>query len=166
MSNKIGVFVDLISLFGSVKVAYNGRKINYEEYLEKIKEHGTIYRANAYGAFIGEESASFITCLENIGYEPKYVKATIYEDKPNIKRTDRTMDIVVDIMKIMERIDTVVIGSLNLQLIPFINFLRERGIKVILFACNVKRELKIAANEYWLIDDSVLEIGYKEAEIV
>ncbi len=156
-TERVGVFVDLISLFGSVKVAYNGRKINYEEYLKKIETLGSIYRANAYGAYIGEESASFITCLENMGYEPKYVKARIFEDKPNIKHTDRTMDIVVDILRIVDRVDTVVIGSLNLQLIPFINYLREKGIKVIIFACNVKRELRMAANDYWLINDSVLE---------
>ncbi len=159
---KIGVFVDLISLFGSIKASYDGRKIDYKKYLEIIENEGEIYRAYAYGAFVNDEANGFINCLQSIGFETKYVKAIYFDDKPDIKKTDRTMDMIVDVLRIIDRIDTVVIGTLNVKMIPFILYLKERGIKTILFSCNVKKELRNSFDLYYHINESILEPYFEE----
>lgn len=167
MVEKVLVVVDVINLFGSVKATFDGRKIDYEKYLLKIeKEEGDIYRAFAYGAFVSDEANGFINCLHNVGFEPKYIKAIYYNDKPDVKRTNRTMDMVVDILTFMDRIDTVVIGTLDNDLIPFIYYLKSKGVKVILYSCNVRRELREACDNFWFIDEDVLETKEVEKEVV
>lgn len=157
MSERIGIFVDVINLFGAVKSVHNNRKIDYGKYYDRVEDEGDVIRAFAYGAFVADETNGFIECLHRVRFEPRYVKAEIYNDQPDVRRTDRTMDMISDIAQIMDRLDTVVLGTLNINMIPVIHLLKAKGIKVILYSCNVKRELKESVNEYWFINESVLE---------
>lgn len=158
-NEKIGVFVDLISLFSATKSFHNGKKIDYARFLDSIKKYGIIYRANAYGAYKNDEANGFIACLTNIGFDVNYVKATYVDEQLNVKKTDRSMDMVIDILRLIDRLDIVIISSLNTNLIPFIKYLKEKGVKVIIYACNVKKELRESANEYWIINEDVLEVS-------
>lgn len=166
MVDRVLVVVDVVNLFGVVKANFDGRKIDYEKYLLKVeKEEGDIYRAFAYGAYVSDEANGFINCLHNVGFEPKYIKAIYYNDKPDVKRTNRTMDIVVDILTFLDRIDTVVIGTLDNDLIPFIYYIKNKGVKVVLYSCNVRRDLREACDEFWHIDEEVLEAIRSEVSV-
>lgn len=157
-SRNVGVFVDIISQFNSVNMLYRGRKLDYEKYLTKSTEQGCIYRAFGYGAQITNEAHAFITCLRTLGYEPKYVQARQFGERSEIRRTDRTMDLVTDIIRILEKLDVVIIGTSNPMIVPIIEFIKERGIKVIVFSCNIPRELKESADLWWEITEDYLEI--------
>ncbi len=156
-ANKIGVFVDLISQFTRVSNFFPGEKIDYDEYLRRVEEVGPIVKSNAYGAAVGDEANAFIKCLEDKGFDVKYVNARVFNGKPIIKYTDRTVDIIVDIIKMIDRIDMVVIGSSNINITPFLHYLKEKGIIVVLFACNIPKEMKVACDEYWDITEHELE---------
>lgn len=157
MAERMFVFVDVINLFGAVKSVHNGRKIDYEKYYDRIEDEGDVIGAFAYGAYVADETNGFIECLQRARFRPNYVKAEIFNDQPDVRRTDRTKDMICDIAQIMDRADTIVLGTLNINMIPVIDLLKARGIKVILYSCNVKRELKEAADEYWFINETVLE---------
>lgn len=157
INNKIGVFVDLVSQFSRVADYFPGEKIDYDEYLRRVEDLGPITKAIAYGASVGDEANSFIKCLEDKGFDVKYVNARVFNGKSIIKYTDRSTDIIVDIIKMMDRIDTVVIGSSNINITPFLIYLKEKGITVIIFACNVPKDMRNACDEYWDITEHYLE---------
>ncbi len=163
---RIALFVDLIGQFYNVSLIFKKQKLNYKAYLDKLTEEGNVYKAIAYGASIGNEADTFIKCLRSNGYETKYVPARKYNGKPIIKYTDRTMDIAIDIIRMMDRLDIVVIGSCNINLVPLLSFLKEKGIKVIIFACHIPVELKIVCDEWWEVTENLLEIKefYNEEE--
>jgi uncharacterized LabA/DUF88 family protein len=157
-NKKAALFIDLISLYHNINIIFPRQKLDYKAYLDRLKEETDIYRAVAYGASIGSEADKFITCLKLNGYEVKYVSAIKINGKSVIKYTDRTMDIALDIIRMIDRIDVVIIGSCNINLVPLFIFLKEKGIKVVVFSCNIPRELKVAADEYWEISEDLLEI--------
>jgi uncharacterized LabA/DUF88 family protein len=162
---KTAVFVDLISLFYNINYVYPQQKLDYKIYLDKLRERHNIYRAIAYGASVANEAQNFIRCLRGDGYETKYVPARKFNSKAVIKYTDRTMDIAMDIIRMIDRIDIVVIGSCNPNLIPLFVYLKEKGIRVIIVACNIPRELKNHCDEWLEITDDLLEIRNDEEEL-
>jgi uncharacterized LabA/DUF88 family protein len=163
-NKKTALFVDLISIFHNVNTVFPRQKLDYKAYLDRLKSECEIYRAVAYGAYIGNEATKFINALKYNGYEVKYIPATTFSGKPVIKYTDRSMDIALDIIRMIDRIDVVIIGSCNLNLKPLYIFLKEKGIKVVIFACNISTELKNAVDEWWEIDEELLEVK-NEVEI-
>lgn len=76
---------------------------------------------------------------------------------PSVQQTDRTMDMVIDILRSIDRLEIVVIGSSNPRIIPIVNYLKEKGIRVIIFSCNIPRHLRNAADVWWEISDRFLE---------
>jgi uncharacterized LabA/DUF88 family protein len=162
---RTAVFVDLISIFYNINYVYPQQKLDYKIYLDKLKEKYSIYRAIAYGASVGNEAQNFIRCLRGNGYETKYVLARKFNSKAIIKYTDRTMDIAMDIIRMIDRIDIVVVGSCNPNLIPLFTYLKEKGIKVVVNACNIPRELKNSCDEWYEITDDLLEIRNDEEEL-
>jgi uncharacterized LabA/DUF88 family protein len=163
-SKRVALFVDLISQFHNVNTVYSRQKIDYRLYLDRLKEEGNVTRAIAYGAAIGNEANPFIHCLRENGYEVKYVVARKFNGRPIIKYTDRTMDIVIDIIRMLDRLDVVVIGSCNVNLAPLINYLKEKGIIVLVYACNIPKELRLICDEFWEISEDVFEIKNNEEE--
>jgi len=159
---RTAVFVDIISLFYNINYVYPQQKLDYKNYLDKLREKYNIYRAIAYGASISNEAQDFIRCLRGNGFETKYVPARKFNSKAVIKYTDRTMDIAMDILRMIDRIDVVVIGSNNINFIPLFNYLKEKGIKVVVNACNISRELKNNCDEWYEITDDLLEIRNDE----
>jgi uncharacterized LabA/DUF88 family protein len=157
-NKRTAVFVDLISIFYNVNFAYPHRKLNYKAYLDRLKGRYNICRAIAYGASVGNEAQNFIRCLKGNGYETKYVLARKFNSIAIIKYTDRTMDIAMDIMRMEDRIDIAVIGSCNPNLIPLYVYLKEKGIKIITYACNIPRNIKDSCDEWWEITEDLLEI--------
>jgi uncharacterized LabA/DUF88 family protein len=158
-NKRIAVFVDTINLFHNINTIYTGRKLNYRFYLDKLREEeGNIFRATAYGAAVGDEAKNFITSLRSNGFETKYVSAKRFDNNPIIKYTDRTIDIIIDIIRMMDRLDVVIIGSNNTNISPFLFYLREIGIRVVIFACNIPKELKLVCDEWIEILEDTLKV--------
>lgn len=156
-NKRAALFIDVISQYYSIGTVFPGQKLNYKAYLDKIGKETDVNRAVAYGACINNEAQNFIQYLINSRYEVKYVPARKVNNRPIIKYTDRSMDIALDIIRMLDRLDVVVIGSCNLNLLPLFAFLKEKGIKVIVFACNIPREIKNVADEWIEITEDLLE---------
>lgn len=76
---------------------------------------------------------------------------------PSVQQTDRTMDMITDILRLSNKSEVIVIGSSNSKLVPFIRYLKEIGIKVIIFSCGIPRDLKNEADIWWEINEDFLE---------
>lgn len=156
-AKSVGVFVDVSNQFYEVLVAHKGNKIAYNEYLKKAIGADSLYRAFAYGAFLGGEATGFIACLKAYGYEPRYKQARIVEGRPNIRETDLNIHIAVDVARLIDRLDVVILGSSNPDLAPLIQFIKERGVKCIVMACQIPSELRDVADECVEITTDLLE---------
>lgn len=147
--NRVGVFVDCNNLYSTLGSEH---KVDYSKYLEQAVGGGSLVRAFAYGAQIKTEAKPFIAYLKHIGFTPKYLPATIIDSVSDIERTHLNMIIAMDVIRLLNRMDTVVIGSNQLNLIPLCYYLQEQGLKVVVFASKIKDDLR-------LIVDDVIEIS-------
>lgn len=76
---------------------------------------------------------------------------------PSVQQTDRMMDMITDILRLVDKLETVVIGTSNPRIIPFVRYLKEEGVKVIVFACGIPRSLKDESDQWWEITENFLE---------
>lgn len=152
-----GIFVDVSNQFSTVASVHRGAKINYKGYLDSALRGRSLYRAFAYGVQLNTEANEFIFSLREIGFEPKYRIARKIDGRPSIKRTDRNMPLAMDVMRHLHKLDIVVIGSNDPDLVPLVAYIKERGIKVVIFACRVGSELRDVADEVIEVDNTVLE---------
>lgn len=158
MPKEVGVFVNVSNQYYTVNNLFRGGKIDYVKYLARaLNENEQLYRAFAYGVQMEREANGFITCLNQIGFEPNYKTARLIDGKPSIRNTDRNMDMAMDIIRCLEKLDVVVIGSNDPNLIPLVKFIRERGKKVVILSCCIGRELREAANSCIEIKEELLE---------
>lgn len=151
------VSVDITNQYYAAAHNHPGAKIDYEKYLAEATKGYNLYRAFAYGVQMNDEAHGFITALRTIGYEPKYRQAVVLRDRPDIRNTDRNMLLAMDVWRVIDRIDVVVIGSNDPDLAPLVNRIKELGIQVIVFSCGISRELKDAADRFIEIGSTIME---------
>ena len=149
--SKVGLFVDIEDQFFRVNKKWPDRKLNYEAYYQKAKEFGEVTRAIAYGTEIGENSNNFISCLHHIGFEPRFK----FVEKG--EWFNWAVGITVDIIRLIDNFDIVVIGATCRDLTPLVKYLKETQVKTIIFSCGVNRELKLASDEAYEITEDMLE---------
>ena len=141
MSKRIGIFLDVSNLYYSVYRRYKC-KLNYVQYYKYVAELGDIVQAIAYGSQRDNEAANFITCLEKIGFEPRYKTPKIINDKDKVKiKANWDVGIVVDIIQMVDRLDLVIMGTADGDFAPLIAYLKTKGVNVIVLACQISHEL-------------------------
>lgn len=147
---NIGLFVDTFDLYRHVRHVFDG-KINYESYHAKVAELGKVVKCLAYGM---QSEGGFISCLRILGFETRFKNPRIIRE---IKFCDWNVQIAMDIVRLIDELDTVIFGSCSLGLIPLIKWLKEKDVKVIIFATDVPKSLRNLADEVIEIDESLLE---------
>lgn len=138
----VGVFADINNLYFHVGKKFN-RKLDYQKLLTRLVGQNTLHRAMAYGT--QTDAKRFIAYLRHINFEPKF------ED------CDPYIDIILDIVRQIDKLDVVYICSNNTALLPLLSFIRDKGVKVIIVCANVNYPLRNAADNWIEIDDSLLE---------
>lgn len=81
----------------------------------------------------------------------------VLKSKMEIAKADWDVGIAVDIMRIINRVDILVLGSADGDLAPVIEWAKEQQCKTIVCACNISRELREVADEIFEIDEFFLE---------
>lgn len=128
---RLGIFVNVTNQFGTLTNNFRkGHRVNYEGYLAHFSEGFDRIIAIAYGTQVAEEANAFILALRHMGYTPKFAQATLV-GRQDIVHPSRNVEMTLDILQVYERLDVIVVGSNDPELIPLINFLKMRGIKVI-----------------------------------
>lgn len=150
---KTAVFVDVSNVYYCINKKFPGRKLDYERYLASVSDGHEILRAYAYGSQINEEAHGFITCLKKIGYQPNFKSLGT-----STRRVCWDAAICVDTMKLLDRLERVVIGSASPDIVPLVSWLKDRGVQVEVVACGINKDLKAAASSFVEIDDSWLEV--------
>jgi uncharacterized LabA/DUF88 family protein len=128
------------------------RSIRFETYYTEAKKQkvypNEIFR-NMKKVFRLNEDDNVFNYLKTKNPEPATV-SSVYQ-------TDINLEMAIDVMRVIHKLDTVVIGSSNPALTPLISFIKERGCKVIVFSCDIPVCLRKEASIWWNINDSYLE---------
>jgi uncharacterized protein (TIGR00288 family) len=153
MSSRVSVFVDVGNQFYCINKKWPGRKLNYEKYLEKTKTFGTLGRAFAYGTQVDDTAAKFITALHHLGFEPQYKQV-----EKNVWYS-WNVGMAMDIVRLVtnNKTDTIIIGNSDRSLSPVISWAKEKGVRVIVIACGINKELKLSCDRWVEIDEAMLE---------
>jgi uncharacterized LabA/DUF88 family protein len=158
MAKSIGVFVDIARQFHSVSQVNKNARINYERYLQKAIGDQELHRAVAYGVQIENEAQPFISALRNLGYEAKYRQARYIDNKPSIRHTNWNIGLTMDVVRNIKFLNIVIIGSNDPELVPLIEWIKEQGVKVMIYSSSIHRDLRAVSDVCKEIETDVLDI--------
>lgn len=157
----IGIFADVSNLYYCTGKRFPGRKLNYAKLKEVALGEDVLYRAFAYGLQLKDEATKFITCLKHFGFEPKYKtpRTFIKNENLEVRRTSWNVGITLDISRILtnNKLDVVVICSADSELVELVEYIKERGVKCVVIACGISKELKEIADQWIEITEDFLE---------
>ncbi len=159
--NNTAVFADVSNLYYCIGRKYDGRKLDYERLFNKIKDFGTVQRAFAYGTQISQEATTFIACLRKLGWTTKYkqpkMSETPGEERKVVRKADWDVGIAMDAVRMADKVDTIILCSSDPDLVPLVEWVKDQGIRCIVMACGISRELKEIADQHFEIEDNLLE---------
>lgn len=122
---RVGVFVDVQNLYYSARNIYNSR-VNFAEILKAAVGDRKLIRALAYviEANMPEEK-SFFEALDKAGFEVKSKELqTFYGGH---QKGDWDVGIAMDIVKMMHKLDVVVLCSGDGDFVPLLEYLQMSG---------------------------------------
>ena len=157
---RIGVFIDVGNQFYCINKKWEGRKLNYETYKVKATEYGNIVRSFAYGTQVDEAASKFISCLHHLGFESRY------KSVEKNKWYSWDVGISIDMVRLSEKIDIAIIGNSNKSIVPALLYLKEKGIRVIVMACGISKEVKEACDQWIEINEDMLEAVESEEVLI
>ena len=159
---NLGIFIDLSNLYYSVCKKWEGMRIDYEKYTYRImndfhfNDRLEIKRAIAYGTETKYAATQFKGYLKAIGYEPKYKQSKLIDAFGEQKRSFWEVGLTVEILSIAPKLDGIIIGSNNQDLIPLLEKLHHNGIRVGILACGIPKILKSYCDEWLEISEEML----------
>ena len=122
---RVGVFVDVQNLYYSARNIYNAR-VNFNEVLKAAVAGRKLIRAIAYvvQADMPEEH-TFFEALEKAGFEVKRKELQTYAG--GNQKADWDVGIAMDIIKLMNKLDVVVLASGDGDFKPLLEYLQMTG---------------------------------------
>ena len=155
----VAAFCDVSNLYYCVNKKYEGRKLDYKKYWTEVEKYGKIISAFAYGTEFNEDSIKFFDCLSFLGFKirSKQAEQVIIDGKPTLKRAKWDIAISMDIVRVVNKVHTVVIGSANPDLVHLVDWIKEKGAECIVLACGISKELKNSCDKYIEIKEALLE---------
>jgi uncharacterized LabA/DUF88 family protein len=154
----IALFVDSQNLYYSARMGY-AAKVNYEKLLRLIT--GTRHLVKAYAYIVQPPEGDvkpFATSLERIGY---LVKTKDVRTRANgSAKANWDMSIALDILGILDRVDTIVLASGDGDFVPLIDFIKGKNKRVEIFAFpdNTAYDLKEKADRFEPLGENVILI--------
>ena len=142
---RSAILVDIANTYISLQRAY-GKRLNYDKLMSNFSN---VIFAYAYGTIVNDSSIKFFDALRHLGYELKTVRAN--------KNVDFNVSIAIDVIKISERIDQVIICSSNSQLAPLLEWLNDKGIKITILGCHIPSILRNLSTNFIEITEEYLE---------
>ncbi|HIE06086.1 MAG TPA: NYN domain-containing protein [bacterium (Candidatus Stahlbacteria)] len=153
---RIAVFVDSQNLYYSVKAIYRG-KVDYNKLLYKIRRDRILVKAISYVVHPPEgDIRPFVSSLEKIGYEVRLKEIRIRGD--GSAKANWDMGIALDILEILDKVDTVVLVSGDGDFVPLLTYIRDQGktVEVFSFEASTAYDLRESADRYESLDETII----------
>ncbi|MBU6447267.1 NYN domain-containing protein [Patescibacteria group bacterium] len=153
-SQRVGVFVDVQNLYYSARNIYNSR-VNFNEILKAAVGDRHLMRAIAYviKADMPEEH-TFFEALDKAGFEVKSKELqTFYGGN---QKGDWDVGIAVDAIKMMNKLDVVVLCGGDGDFVPLLEYLKMSGVlaEVCAFGKSTSGKLKDVADNFIDLDQN------------
>jgi hypothetical protein len=148
----VGVFVDTSNLYYCINKKWEGRKLDYEKYLEHILllEQGEVSTLQAFGLQLNKSAKSFITNLKFLNFD------TFFTELPEKTNVYFQWDAGITARIISSKVDTVILGSTSRNLVPAIEVMRSIGLRIVIFAAGIPRTINDVASRCVEIPESCL----------
>ena len=127
---------------------YEGRRIDYSRLKKEWCEPDD--EVIAYGAIPTEEAFTFRDALRNYGYRVKFRALG-----KGMKFYNPVIDIVLESVNRSQKVNSIVIGTSNQELIPIVTWLKARSIVVGIWGCGINFELQKIADYYREIKEEI-----------
>jgi len=166
--SRIGIFIDTADLYHRSLRTLEG-KISYSDLMERIREMGEVKVAIAYGMRTETDSNKFTYCLYALGFKTLFKKPHITTIGSKVfKQCDWNVQIAIDVLKSLEEVDIIIIGSTSGALIPLLRRLIELGWKdkVKVLGINASDVIKkiVGVDNVIELDDNFIEGEFDEVD--
>lgn len=122
---RVGVFIDVQNLYYSARNIYNAR-VNFNEVLKVAVAGRKLIRAIAYVVEANmPEEHTFFEALDKTGFEVKRKELQTYPG--GHQKGDWDVGIAMDIIKMMNKLDVVVLASGDGDFVPLLEYLQMTG---------------------------------------
>lgn len=147
-NQRVGVLIDVQNLYHSAKHLYNAR-VNFKEVLREAVAGRLLIRALAYvvSTEAGDERP-FFEALVRTGIETKSKDLQIYAG--GLKKGDWDVGLTVDAVRLAPSLDVVVLISGDGDFVPLVEFLKNQGkqVEVFAFGKSASSRLREAAEDF------------------
>jgi len=151
---RVGVFVDVQNLYYSARNLYNAR-VKFNEVLDEAVGKRKLVRAVAYvvQADMPEEH-TFFEALDKAGFEVK--SKTLQTFAGGHQKGDWDVGIAMDIVKMMNKLDVVVLASGDGDFVPLLEYLQMSGqlTETIAFGRSCSSKIKELTDNFIDLDEN------------
>jgi uncharacterized LabA/DUF88 family protein len=126
-AQRVGIFIDTQNLYHSARSNYNAN-VNYKGLVEEAVSGRQLVRAFAY--VIKSETAEeskFFDALNDLGIETRVKDLQVFYNGE--KKADWDVGIAIDIVRLSEKLDVVVLVSGDGDFAEVLKYVRSRGIR-------------------------------------
>lgn len=146
---RVGVFIDTQNLYHSARNLYNAR-VNFGAVLKEAVAGRKLVRAVAYviATEAGDEK-SFFEALTKLGIETKTKDLQVFHT--GTKKGDWDVGLTVDVMRMANRLDAVIIVSGDGDFIPLVEYMKNHTgaqVEVASFGKSTSGKLREAADDF------------------
>lgn len=141
---------------------FNNGKMNYNKWKEDAVGGDILFAGIAYGRKFGDLQWPFCKTLTHLGFELRFKEALKRgrDESKSEHWVNWNVGIAVDVMTALQnspgKIDKVILGSSEHELIHLVEYLRGRHIQTEIFACGIPKCLREVASSCRDIDASYL----------
>ncbi len=155
---RVAVFIDTQNLYHSAKSNYHAN-VNYEELMKVAVNGRRLVRAFAY-VIKSEEGTEekFFDALLDIGIETRVKDLQIFHT--GAKKADWDVGIAVDMIRMTEKVDVVVLGSGDGDFLEVVRFCQSRGVRVEIMAFEKTTNAKIMEEVDHFTDLGARDAGF------
>ena len=122
---RIGVFIDVQNMYYSARSLY-GSKVNFHNIVKSGIGDAQLIRAIAYGITTkGKEETAFFEALHSVGIEVMTKELLEYES--GHKKGDWDVGIAIDIVRLCDMVDVIVLVSGDGDYVPVGDYVKGRG---------------------------------------
>jgi len=156
---RVGVFIDTQNLYHSAKSNHRSN-VNYEVLIEEAVRGRKLIRAFAY-VIKSEEGTEekFFESIQEIGIEIRVKDLQVFHT--GAKKADWDVGIAVDMIRLTEKLDVVVLASGDGDFIEVIRYCKSRGVRVEVMAFDKTTNATLQAEA-----DHFVDLGDPKAEFL
>lgn len=153
-AQRVGVFIDTQNMYYTARHVH-GRKVSFGNIVADAVDDGHLVRSMAYvvRTKTGDESP-FLDALQKLGIELR--EKDLMEYDSGHKKADWDVGLTVDVIKMLDMLDVVVLISGDGDYIPLVEYIQSRGrtVEVMSFRESTSSKLVEAVDLYTNLSDS------------